>query len=378
MADKDIENLEKSIQEILKDARSITNMVNKTISQYQATMPKRSEQAMMEKIRNERRLPEIYGEVKSFQTASILKIVFGGILAGLTFSGTLASFLIQLVLGTGGLGLIPLLLLAAVSAWLLISGIKGVSRVSRFKKYIRKLGDKTYCAFKDLSKVVGKPVSFVKDDVKYMIEKGWFLEGHTDLQETYLITSDETYAQYQSTQQQVEEAKKEEAIRARAKQETEKAQEKQQSALSPEVREVLRKGNLYLERIRICNDAIPGEQISAKISKMEQIVDQIFQRAQEHPEIVPDLKRMMDYYLPTSIKLLEAYADMDGQTYQGENIQNSKKEIEQTIDTLNLAFEKLLDSVFQETAWDVASDISVLNTILAQEGLTEDGMMRMQ
>ena len=101
-------------------------------------------------------------------------------------------------------------------------------------------------------------------------------------------------------------------------------------------------------------------------------MEQIFARAEEHPEIIPDLKRMMDYYLPTTVKLLDAYEDMDKQPIQGENIRASKKEIEDTIDTLNQAFIKLLDSVFQDTAWDVSSDITVLNTILAQEGLTEN------
>ena len=83
------------------------------------------------------------------------------------------------------------------------------------------------------------------------------------------------------------------------------------------------------------------------------------------------LKKMMDYYLPM-IELLDAREDMDGQPVQGENITASKKEIEETIDTLNIAFEKLLDSIFRDTAWDVSTDISVLHTVLAQEGLTED------
>ena len=79
----------------------------------------------------------------------------------------------------------------------------------------------------------------------------------------------------------------------------------------------------------------------------------------------------MDYYLPTTVKLLDAYEELDRQPVQGENIRNGKQEIEKTLDTLNLAFEKLLDSLFEDTAWDVATDISVLQTMLAQEGLTE-------
>lgn len=69
-----------------------------------------------------------------------------------------------------------------------------------------------------------------------------------------------------------------------------------------------------------------------------------------------------------TVKLLNAYEDMDSQPIQGENIASSKKEIEDTIDTLNVAFEKLLDSVFEDTAIDVSSDISVLNTVLAPGG----------
>lgn len=84
----------------------------------------------------------------------------------------------------------------------------------------------------------------------------------------------------------------------------------------------------------------------------------------------------MDYYLPMTVKLLNAYADMDTQPIQGETIQNSKREIEATLDTLTAAFEKLLDDLFEDTALDVSSDISVLNTLLAQEGLTEDALLK--
>ena len=80
----------------------------------------------------------------------------------------------------------------------------------------------------------------------------------------------------------------------------------------------------------------------------------------------------MEYYLPMTIKLLNAYEELDRQPIQGGNIESSKKEIEETLDTLNIAFAKLLDNLFQDTAWDVSSDISVLEAMLAQEGLTKD------
>jgi|MGYP000284088886 5-bromo-4-chloroindolyl phosphate hydrolysis protein. len=109
---------------------------------------------------------------------------------------------------------------------------------------------------------------------------------------------------------------------------------------------------------------------------MEMLVDKIFDRVEQNPASVGDIRKLMEYYLPTTIKLLQAYQDLDAQPVQGENIISSKKEIEKTLDTLNRAFEKLLDDLFQETAWDVSTDISVLHTMLAQEGLTEDGLKK--
>ena len=292
--------------------------------------------------------------------------ISGGILASGMGLGTLVLSVFGTVghmssLVLGGTCFLAAGALAGVG--LLTGGIKKLGKLERFQKYIGTLGTHTYCNFEQLSAAVGKPVKFVKKDVKKMISDGWFRQGHIDAQETCLITSNETYQQYTQTAKALEEKKQEE--------------ERRQADLSPEVQEVLDKGNEFLDKIHKSNDAIPGVEISAKISRMELIVEKIFERAQKHPEIISDLKKMMNYYLPMTVKLLDAYEEMDRMPVQGENIQSSKKEIEDTLDTLNQAFEKLLDYVFQDTAWDVSSDISVLHTLLAQEGLTDDDFAKM-
>ena len=78
----------------------------------------------------------------------------------------------------------------------------------------------------------------------------------------------------------------------------------------------------------------------------------------------------MKYYLPTTQKLVDTYATLDKQTVQGENIENAKREIIASLDTINEAFERFLDQFFQTTAWDVSSDISVMSQMMAQDGLT--------
>ena len=388
--------------------QSITKMVNNTLKQYQKEHPTTVQKKTEHKVMNQKiqeTHPELYGNTGGEKVKDILLIVFGGLLSGSMAIGLLTVQILQAVIGHGGITSTAVTLIGTLAGvGMIYGGCTGLGRLKRFKKYVQALGDRTYCDFERLAGAVGRSVKFVKKDIKRMISKGWFLQGHVDKQETCLITSNETYDQYVSTQKRLEErdhqqdeerARQEAALRQQAEEkERQKFNQHEQAdaracveaerdaaeriRLSPEVRQVLDKGNDFLDKIHRSNDAIPGEEISRKISRMELIIAKIFERAKAHPEIIPDLNRLMDYYLPMTVKLLNAYEEMDSQPVQGENITSSKKEIEETIDTLNVAFEKLLDSIFEDTAMDVSSDISVLNTVLAQEGLTEDELTRMR
>lgn len=248
-------------------------------------------------------------------------------------------------------------------------GVDMVRTVGRFRQYVSVLRDREFCDIKEIASATGRDVRKVLKDVKKMITKGWFCQGHLDEKESCLMVSEQAWNQYTALMEDMKQRKAEEQAAQRKMQE-------EYDRLSPEVQKIVQAGDEYVRRIKAANDAIPGEVISAKISRMELLVDRIFDRVEQNPDSVNDMRRMMDYYLPTTMKLLEAYKELDAQPVQGENIISSKKEIEDTIDTLNLAFEKLLDSLFQDTAWDVSSDISVLHTMLAQEGLTEDGLKK--
>lgn len=247
-----------------------------------------------------------------------------------------------------------------------LTGSKKLGQIDRFKHYVKEIGAAEFCNISDLANRVRKSQKFVIKDLEKMIRKGWFLQGHFDNQKTCLIVTDQMYQQYK----QLEDRKAQQQREAEIKRE----QGPNTKSLSPEVQKIIDQGDAYVKKIRKCNDAIPGEEISAKIYHMEMIVDKIFDRVEQNPNSVGDIRKLMEYYLPTTVKLLEAYAEMDAQPVGGENIQSAKKEIEATLDTLNIAFEKLLDSLFQDAAWDVSSDISVLNTMLAQEGLKSDGL----
>ena len=207
-----------------------------------------------------------------------------------------------------------------------------------------------------------------------MIQKRMFRQGRLDKSGNCLMVTDEAWNQYLEAEKQYA-MREEEQRRIRQR---EQIQEKERSqkleSVPDDVKAVIAQGRAYLAKIKESNEAIPGEEISRKISRLELIVEKILDRVQKHPELIGDLSKFMEYYLPTTVKLLRAYEEMDAQPVQGSNIINSKKEIESSLDTINQAFENLLDGFFQDTAWDISSDISVLQMMLAQEGLTEDGL----
>lgn len=287
--------------------------------------------------------------------------IFMGIFAGDSEAGVVVA------------GSLPFVMIGGVVG---ILGSRMLGRAKRFQTYVRVLGNREYCDVKELQNSLRKQKKYILKDLEKMMQKGWFKEGHLDESQSCFMVTDQAYQQYHELMSRMETEKREKAQEeARAKQAAEAA-EKESASLPPEVRETIRVGEEYLRQIKACNDAIPGEEISAKISRIELVVDKIFDRVEQNPDTVSDLRRTMEYYLPTTVKLLKAYEELDSQPIQGENILSSKKEIENTLDTLNVAFEKLLDSLFQDTAWDVSSDISVLHTMLAQEGLTEDGLKK--
>lgn len=362
----DFQKLDHTIRQAVDKAANVSgSTVRKVVdSARTASRPQQKPPEVAQK----KDLSLLYGKTNGITAGGIAKIIGGALLSAFGFLLFFSSLIFD-ILASGAVTLtFPILstLVCLTGGGALIgSGVGNVYLVSRFKSYRKQLGQKTVCALETLARHVGKTEKFVLRDVQKMIRQGLFPEGHLDKERTRLITSHETFRQFEQDRLLLEQRMKEEAL---AK------QRREANPPSAQLQEVLDKGDAFLTEIRRCNDAIPGVEISQKISRMETIVERIFDRAEAHPEVLPDLKKLMQYYLPMTVKLLNAYAEMDAQPVQGETILASKREIEAALDTLNQAFDKLLDDLFADTALDVSSDISVLQTLLAQEGLTDDGL----
>lgn len=310
-------------------------------------------------------------------------LLFGLLLGGAVGIMGIFTWLIEIVYGGG-----PVLSMEKnLVMWLLFgigvfmaaygNGIR--TRLKRFKMYKKSLLGKEYCQLELLRKTTGKSVRYLKKDLKKMIDLGMFPQGHLDEQGTCLILTNWAYEQYmmmvESQMQQEKEA--EEAAILKEQEERRKEEEENQrfadvdEGTRAEIKKIIKDGEFYLNRFETINDRLAGEVISKKLSRLSMVTGRIFEFITDHPEKVGDIRKFMSYYLPTTEKLLNTYEELDKELVQGENIMKAKREIEDTLDTINFAFENLLDSLYEDTRMDISTDIAVLETMLAQEGLTE-------
>ena len=137
---------------------------------------------------------------------------------------------------------------------------------------------------------------------------------------------------------------------------------------SKAMQEIMNSGQRYIYKIHECNDIIKDKKISEKLDRMERVVSMIFHEVDVNPEQADKLGLFLNYYLPTTEKLLEAYIDLDEKEIKGKSLQKAQKEIELSLDTINDSFEKLLDKFYQEKELDIASDITAMEVIIKQEG----------
>lgn len=138
----------------------------------------------------------------------------------------------------------------------------------------------------------------------------------------------------------------------------------------PEIDPIIQEGNRALSEMGRLYMSIKDVEVRKKINELMRITDKITQDAIEDPSDIPQIKKFMNYYLPTTIKLLNAYDRMSAQGIEGENLDKSMASINEMLDAAIVAYKKRLDSLFENQALDIETDIEVMNTMLAREGLS--------
>ncbi len=368
---KDISN---TVNSALDEVRKATGGVRYTNKNYSNPVKK-------DKVDNREVIKSIKPEpiainMKVGSVSGILFTVFGSIGTGIfgiavIVLGVLGGvFESQKVFGIIICGLLPLLI---GSVFMSIKGTSIRDRNKRFRRYVSILSGRSYCMIKELADRTGFSKRFVIKDLRRMFTLGMFQEGYIDEQETCLMVNKESYEQYLIAKDNM---KQRQAMELQEK--SKKSKQEVEKPLEPksDIEKALMEGKVYIREIQQANEAISDEIVSNKLDRMEQVTTKIFHYVESHPNQLKEIRKFMEYYLPTTLKLLNAYKEFDNQPIQGENITSAKNEINNTLDTINLAFENLLDDLFEHAAMDVSTDISVLETILAQEGLADKDFVK--
>lgn len=224
-------------------------------------------------------------------------------------------------------------------------------QAKRFKKYLAYIGKNKSISLVALAAAMGVKEKTICDDLQDMLDSGVLPMGYIDLAAGRLVLSDEGISDFVA--------------------ESETKAEPESTA------KVGEDENAILQEIREVNDAIPDEVMSAKIDRIGEITGKILDYQRSHPNKSSQLRSFLNYYLPTTLKVLRAYAQLDAQGIEGENITAAKKRIEGMMDQVVDGFEKQLDKLFQDDALDIASDVEVLENMLRQDGLTGGMQMGM-
>ena len=144
--------------------------------------------------------------------------------------------------------------------------------------------------------------------------------------------------------------------------------EEPKSTGNKEIDALLKERQRAVSEMRRLNDAIEDETISAQIDRLERVTGKIIDHVAANPEKLPQIRKFMNYYLPTTLKILNAYDRMDATGISGANIDTTKQKVEGMLDTIVQAFDKQLDALFGAEALDISTDITVMENLLAREG----------
>lgn len=248
---------------------------------------------------------------------------------------------------------LPALCVLAVGLGLLVDGVRRQRRAGRFRGYLAMIGEKKSVAISALASAAGRPKNKVCADLEDMLDAGLFPSG-------YLNYGGDRFVLGGGLEDQPEP----------------QAAPKQEPAKQPQTQADRDAENAILDEIRQVNDQVANEKLSAQIDRIGVITAKIFEYQKSHPERSAQLHAFLSYYLPTTLKILRAYAQLESQGVEGENIAAAMSRIEGMMGKVVEGFEKQLDQLFQGDAMDITTDVAVLEQMLQKDGLSSSGGMQ--
>ena len=278
---------------------------------------------------------------KSGGALTTVGIIFTSIF-GLACGSLLITFWHDLFSLPAAMSIFPTFGFLCAGLLMLCTGLSRSKTAKRQRLYLGFIGRRESVYIADLAGAVGQPEQRVIADLQSMLADGVLPMGYVDRSTGRLVLTDQGYE--------------------RQPEEPAAPEEEPQSEES------------VLQEIRAVNDAIPDPEMSRKIDRIEEITRKILTYQKQNPAKAGELRQFLNYYLPTTLKILNAYAQMEAQGIEGANITAAKARIEGMMDKVVEGFEKQLDQLFQGEAMDITADVEVLERMLDKDGLGDPGM----
>ena len=270
---------------------------------------------------------------------AIMAVIFGiATVSGLPVVSSIWGFPMSLA------AMSPVIGLFAGGLALMAAGSISTRRAKRFRKYLALIGRRESVSVVQLAHAMPVSVRKACSDLQEMLDEGILPAGYLDMSSHELILSDEGLKD-EPEPEKTEEAQEEEPLD-------------------------LRDDDAVLREIRRLNDDIDDPAMSRKIDRIGEITSKIYGYAKQNPGKEDQLRSFLNYYLPTTLKILKAYARMEDQGVEGENIRTAKARIEGMMDKVVDGFEKQLDRLFEVDTMDITADVEVLERMLEKDGLS--------
>ena len=242
------------------------------------------------------------------------------------------------------------------------------NRAGRLKQYDKACRDKSYIMIDNLIQSTGIEEKLLRKDIHFILDRSLIPGLSMDEKETCLLFTEEAKKWYEDAEQARIQRELEELQR---KQEEEELERKKQEGSKEERALICFKEEMqhFFTDLHENQQAIDSDQMQEHMRGIEELLSQILACVEEHPDMMSSTGHLISYYLPCMSKLLKTYEDLEEQPIQGENIQKTKREIEESFETIRTALTNMYDEMFRAVSMDISSDIQVMKAVMAQDGL---------
>ena len=263
-------------------------------------------------------------------------------------------------------------ILAMIAAWFFFGSIFSFLKsrtLRRIASYQSVLGERAYCSLAELSELTGRSQTAIRRDLHKLISMGKYEDVYLAPDGSRLFSNETAYRLYLAHRTQSEEARYEaraEALRQEAAQPAPAAEPEEAAAPG-----VLEECRAFLSELREQQRLFTDAAVLEQTQRIEAQTVRVIAWLEKHPEGEGQIRRFVNYYMPTTLKLVRTYNEVSPQADSSSVAASIQTDICGILSTINTAFQSLQNNLLKDTAMDVSAEISALETVLAQEGLTD-------